>query len=92
MHTSSPHMGGTSVIPYLYFLQVCSQLRNVTAKWKKVGYENLCYFRCIEMQDMSFGTNCICKVPKSKLEEGRIVEYIHIVDVRTVLVDFSIKI
>lgn len=51
--------------------------KNLIAKWKKVGYENLCCLRCIQTRDTNFGTNCICRVPKGKLEEGRIVECIH---------------
>uniref|UniRef100_A0A915I3U1 Protein BUD31 homolog n=1 Tax=Romanomermis culicivorax TaxID=13658 RepID=A0A915I3U1_ROMCU len=53
------------------------------AKWKKSGYENLCCLRCIQTKDTNFGTNCICRVPKTKLEEqgmdsgGRIVECVH---------------
>lgn len=50
---------------------------NLIAKWKKTGYENLCCLRCIQARDTNFGTNCICRVPKSKLEEGRIVECVH---------------
>ncbi len=41
---------------------------NLIAKWKKVGYENLCCLRCIQPRDTNFGTNCVCRVPKSKLE------------------------
>jgi len=51
--------------------------RNFIAKWKKQGYENLCCLRCIQTRDTAFGTNCICRVPKSKLEEGRVVECVH---------------
>ncbi|XP_072029345.1 protein BUD31 homolog isoform X3 [Amphiura filiformis] len=51
--------------------------KNLIAKWKKQGYENLCCLRCIQPRDTNFGTNCICRVPKSKLEEGRIVECVH---------------
>lgn len=43
--------------------------KNLIAKWKKTGYENLCCLRCIQTRDTNFGTNCICRVPKSKLEE-----------------------
>ena len=50
---------------------------NLIAKWKKQGFENLCCLRCIQPRDTNFGTNCICRVPKSKLEEGRVVECIH---------------
>lgn len=32
------------------------------------GYENLCCLRCIQPRDTNFGTTCICRVPKSKLE------------------------
>nr|KAF6439881.1 BUD31-like protein [Rousettus aegyptiacus] len=42
--------------------------KNLIAKWKKQGYENLCCLRCIQTRDTNFGTNCICRVPKSKLE------------------------
>ena len=43
--------------------------KNLIAKWKKQGYENLCCLRCIQARDTNFGTNCICRVPKAKLEE-----------------------
>ena len=42
--------------------------KNLIAKWKKQGYENLCCLRCIQTRDTNFATNCICRVPKSKLE------------------------
>ncbi|CAG5897508.1 unnamed protein product [Menidia menidia] len=45
--------------------------KNLIAKWKKQGYENLCCLRCIQTRDTNFGTNCICRVPKSKLEVVR---------------------
>ena len=50
---------------------------NIIAKWKKQGYENLCCLRCIQSRDTNFATNCICRVPKTKLEEGKIVECVH---------------
>ena len=43
--------------------------KNLIAKWKKQGYENLCCLRCIQTRDTNFGTNCVCRVPKGKLEE-----------------------
>lgn len=43
--------------------------KNLIAKWKKQGYESLCCLRCIQTRDTNFGTNCICRVPKAKLEE-----------------------
>lgn len=47
--------------------------KNLIAKWKKPGYENLCCLRCIQTRDTNFGTNCICRVPKGKLEEVSIL-------------------
>lgn len=47
--------------------------KNLIAKWKKPGYENLCCLRCIQTRDTNFGTNCICRVPKGKLEEVRVL-------------------
>uniref|UniRef100_A0A0G4HAZ2 G10 protein n=1 Tax=Chromera velia CCMP2878 TaxID=1169474 RepID=A0A0G4HAZ2_9ALVE len=44
------------------------------AKWKKPGYEKLCCLRCMQPADTSFGTTCICRVPRSKLDADRIVE------------------
>jgi bud site selection protein 31 len=41
---------------------------NLIAKWKKLGFENLCCLRCVQTRDTNFGTNCICRVPKSKME------------------------
>ena len=50
--------------------------KNLIAKWKKQGYENLCCLRCIQTRDTNFGTNCICRVPKSKLEVVSLTENI----------------
>ena len=51
--------------------------QNLIAKWRKQGFENLCCLRCIQTRDTNFGTNCICRVPKSKLDEGRVIECVH---------------
>ncbi|KAJ3645585.1 hypothetical protein Zmor_023228 [Zophobas morio] len=51
--------------------------KNLIAKFKRKGYENLCCLSCIQSRDTNFGTTCICRVPKDKLEEGRIVECVH---------------
>jgi bud site selection protein 31 len=51
--------------------------KNLIAKWKKPGYENLCCLRCIQSRDTNFKTNCICRVPRDQLEEGRIIECVH---------------
>lgn len=47
------------------------------AKWKKPGYERLCCLLCIETSAHNFGTTCVCRVPKDKLEEGKVVECRH---------------
>lgn len=62
---------------YEYCLKENIADKNLIAKWKKQGYENLCCLRCIQTRDTNFGANCICRVPKSKLEAGKIVECIH---------------
>lgn len=49
--------------------------KNLIAKWKKQGYENLCCLRCIQTRDTNFGTNCICRVPKSKLEVVSLTQF-----------------
>lgn len=54
---------------YDFCLQEKIADQNLIAKWKKQGYENLCCLRCIQTRDTNFGTSCICRVPKSKLEE-----------------------
>uniref|UniRef100_A0A1I7UHE4 Protein BUD31 homolog n=1 Tax=Caenorhabditis tropicalis TaxID=1561998 RepID=A0A1I7UHE4_9PELO len=47
------------------------------AKWKKQGYENLCCVKCVQTRDSNFGTACICRVPKSKLDADRVIECVH---------------
>lgn len=54
---------------YEYCLNENIADKNLIAKWKKQGYENLCCLRCIQTRDTNFGTSCICRVPKGKLEE-----------------------
>ena len=50
---------------------------NLIAKWKKPGYEKLCCLQCIQQKNHNFGTTCICRVPKDKLEENKTVECVH---------------
>jgi bud site selection protein 31 len=51
---------------------------NLIAKWKKAGYEKLCCLRCIQTRDMNYqGSTCICRVPKSQVRSGTIVECVH---------------
>jgi len=59
----------------LLFLSVCFTF--FLAQWKKQGYENLCCLRCIQPRDTNFNKKCICRVPKEKLEEGKVVECVH---------------
>ena len=40
------------------------------------GFENLCCLRCIQPRDTNFGAACICRVPKQKMEENKVVECI----------------
>lgn len=47
------------------------------AKWKKTGYERLCCLQCINPKDHNFGTTCICRVPKSKLESQKSIQCVH---------------
>lgn len=47
------------------------------AKWKKSGYENLCCLRCIQPRDTNFGTCCVCRVPRDKLGDDRLIECHH---------------
>lgn len=54
---------------YDYCLKEHIADQSLIAKWKKQGYENLCCLRCIQTRDTNFGTNCICRVPKAKMEE-----------------------
>ncbi|KAJ3615544.1 hypothetical protein Zmor_016336 [Zophobas morio] len=62
---------------YEYCLSEKYADKALIAKWKKQGYENLCCLRCIQTKDTNFGTQCICRVPKAKLEEGKVVECVH---------------
>lgn len=51
--------------------------RLLIAKWKKPGYENLCCLRCIQPKDTSFGSLCICRVPKDQLDPEKKVECVN---------------
>lgn len=62
---------------YEYCLKENIADKNLIAKWKKQGYENLCCLRCIQTRDTNFGANCVCRVPKPKLQEGKIVECVN---------------
>lgn len=59
---------------YNYCLDQNIADRNLIAKWKKPGYERLCCLRCIQSNETNFGTTCVCRVPKNRLEQGKIIE------------------
>lgn len=44
------------------------------AKWRKPGYERLCSTYVINPANFKFGTSSICRVPKSSLPEGTVIE------------------
>lgn len=44
------------------------------AKWKKTGYEKLCCISCIQPRDTNFGNSCICRVPRQKLDQDKVIE------------------
>ncbi|KAG0367877.1 Component of the SF3b subcomplex of the U2 snRNP [Gamsiella multidivaricata] len=62
---------------YEYLLKQGYADGNLIAKWKKAGYEKVCCLRCIQPKDTNFGTTCVCRVPRGKLEDGKVVECIH---------------
>uniref|UniRef100_H9GJB6 Protein BUD31 homolog n=1 Tax=Anolis carolinensis TaxID=28377 RepID=H9GJB6_ANOCA len=62
--------------------------KNLIAKWKKQGYENLCCLRCIQTRDTNFGTNCICRVPKGKLEVVRAYLFIYLFTVFIIILQY----
>lgn len=43
--------------------------KELIAKWKKKGYENLCCLKCIQASETNQGTTCICRVPKASMNE-----------------------
>ena len=47
------------------------------AKWKKPGFEKLCCLLCIQNSNQNFNTTCICRVPKDRLDEGKMFECRH---------------
>ncbi|KAJ3210588.1 Component of the SF3b subcomplex of the U2 snRNP [Dinochytrium kinnereticum] len=62
---------------YEYCLRERHADEALIAKWRKTGYEKLCCLRCVQPRDTNFGTTCICRVPKNKLEEDRVIECLH---------------
>ena len=47
------------------------------ARWRKEGYERLCCLQCVSTREHSYGTTCICRVPRRDLEAGKIFECPH---------------
>lgn len=57
---------------YDYLLDQNYADRNLIAKWKKPGYENLCCLKCIQPKESNFQTLCICRVPKKDMDGTKI--------------------
>ena len=51
--------------------------KNLMSKWKQNGYANLCCLRCISTTDTNFGTVCVCRVPRSQRDAGRVIKCQH---------------
>jgi bud site selection protein 31 len=49
---------------------------SLIAKWKKNGYEKLCCIACIN-NEHNFQGVCACRVPKSKLAPGKLIQCVH---------------
>jgi bud site selection protein 31 len=47
---------------------------NLIAKWRKPGLDSLCCLGCAQTKDHNYGTACICRIPRAKLDAGRSVE------------------
>lgn len=62
---------------YQYCLDEGYADANLIAKWKKEGYEKLCCLRCVQTKDHNFGTTCVCRVPKAKLDTTKPIECNH---------------
>eukprot|EP00915_Cephaloidophora_sp_WS-2016_P000155 GHVH01000244.1.p1 GENE.GHVH01000244.1~~GHVH01000244.1.p1 ORF type:complete len:182 (-),score=22.79 GHVH01000244.1:37-582(-) len=59
---------------YRYCIEAKLASASLIKKWTKQGYEKLCCLQCASNATTNFGTTCICRVPKSHLEEGKVVE------------------
>ncbi|KAF4656240.1 Component of the SF3b subcomplex of the U2 snRNP [Perkinsus olseni] len=46
-------------------------------KWRKPGYDQLCCMLCCQSTNHNQGTTCICRVPRSQLGEGKVVQCAH---------------
>jgi len=62
---------------YEYLVREGQADANLIGKWRKPGFEKLCCLRCIQAKDTNFGTACICRVPRNKLEADKLVECLH---------------
>jgi len=56
---------------YQWLLKESYADRNLIAKWKKAGYENLCCLQCIQPVETNFFTTCICRVPIEDREPAK---------------------
>ena len=72
---SSLHPGGA------FWREKCQDIDRLLAKilivYFLIVYLPINVMTSLQTRDTNFATNCICRVPKNKLEEGRIVECVH---------------
>ena len=61
-------------ILYDYLIKNKFADRILIAKWKKNGYEKLCCLLCIQNSKHNFGNVCICRVPKNRLSDNKLVQ------------------
>lgn len=50
---------------------------NLIARWKRQGFERLCCLQCVMRSQSNYGNTCICRVPRSSLPEGKVVECVN---------------
>ncbi|GME77901.1 unnamed protein product [Ambrosiozyma monospora] len=55
---------------YDWLLQNKFADRELIAKWKKQGYEQLCCLKCIQVKENNQGTTCVCRVPKAAFSKS----------------------
>ena len=58
---------------YEYLIREKYADAGLIAKWKKNGYEKLCCIMCAS-NSSNFGNVCVCRVPKAKLDDNKLVQ------------------
>ncbi|KAF4702558.1 Component of the SF3b subcomplex of the U2 snRNP [Perkinsus olseni] len=51
--------------------------KQLVYKWRKPGFDQLCCMLCCQSTNHNQGTTCICRVPRSQLGEGKVVQCAH---------------